>query len=284
MVASSATKIGAWRQTSIKGSQMNYQLIEFSVDAGVATIALNRPDRRNAMSDDLRSEFVAALQRVADDNAIRSLVLTGRGSAFCAGGDISGMKRRLEAPQGEVAFNGWSRQRGVHRAQSLLLNLPKPTIAAVNGAAAGLGADTALACDFVIGSERSKFTWSYIKRGLIPDGGGLYFLPRRVGLARAKELIFTGRTVEAEEAIALGILDRKVPSGELVSAAQAWAAELVQASQTALALGKSMLNESFERSAHEIFDLGSQAQAICYTSAEHREAVMAFLAKSSSKE
>ncbi len=143
---------------------MTFQLIEFSVEAGVATIALNRPDRRNAMSDDMRSEFVNALQAVTSDNAVQALVLTGRGSAFCAGGDISGMKRRLEAPQGEVAFNGWSRQQGVHRAQSLLFNLPKPTIAAVNGAAAGLGANSALACDFLIGSERSKFTWSYIKR------------------------------------------------------------------------------------------------------------------------
>ena len=133
---------------------MTYKLIEYSVDAGVATVAFNRPDRRNAMSDDMRWEFVDALQAVTSDNAIRSLVLTGRGSAFCAGGDISGMKRRLEAPQGEVAFNGWSRQQGVHRVQSMLLNLTKPTIAAVNGAAAGLGADTALACDFLIGSER----------------------------------------------------------------------------------------------------------------------------------
>ena len=263
---------------------MIYQTIEFSVEAGVATIALNRPDRRNAMSDDMRAEFVSALQTVTGDKAIRALVLTGRGSAFCAGGDISGMKRRLDAPPGEVAFNGWSRQQGVHHAQSLLLNLPKPTIAAVNGAAAGLGADTALACDFVIGSEHAKFTWSYIKRGLIPDGGGLYFLPRRVGLARAKELIFSGRMVEAGEALALGILDRTAPSGELLSAAQAWAVELAQGSATALALGKKILNESFERAAHEIFDLGSQAQAICYTSAEHREAVLAFLAKSSAKE
>jgi enoyl-CoA hydratase/carnithine racemase len=263
---------------------MTYQLIEFSVDAGVATISLNRPDRRNAMSDDMRSEFVDALQAVTSDTEIRALVLTGRGSAFCAGGDISGMKRRLEAPQGEVAFNGWSRQQGVHRAQSLLLDLPKPTIAAVNGAAAGLGADVALACDFVMGTEHTKFTWSYIKRGLIPDGGGMYFLPRRVGLSKAKELIFTGRVVEADESLALGIMDRKVGSAELLTAARNWAADLAQYSPTALALGKKILNETFEHSAHEIFALGSQAQGICYTSTEHREAVLAFLAQSSSKE
>jgi 2-(1,2-epoxy-1,2-dihydrophenyl)acetyl-CoA isomerase len=263
---------------------MSFRLLDFSVEAGVATIAFNRPDRRNAMSDDMRSEFVSALETVSSDKVIRALVLTGRGSAFCAGGDIAGMKRRLEAPLGEVAFNGWSRQQGVHRPQSLLLGLPKPTIAAVNGAAAGLGADTALACDFTIGSERAKFTWSYIKRELIPDGGGLYFLPRRTGLAKAKELIFTGRMVEANEALALGILDRKVASAELLPAAQRWAAELAQTSPTALALSKKILSETFERSAHEIFNLGSQAQAICYTSAEHREAVAAFLAQSSLKE
>lgn len=263
---------------------MSYQLIEFSVEAGVATIAFNRPERRNAMSDEMRAEFVRALETVARDKAIKALVLTGRGNAFCAGGDISGMKHRLTAPQGEVAFNGWSRQQGVHHVQSLLLGLPKPTIAAVNGAAAGLGADTALACDFVMGTERSKFTWSYIKRGLIPDGGGLYFLPRRVGLARAKELIFTGRMVEADEALALGIVDRKVAAAELLPAAQAWAAELAEGSSTALALGKKILNESFEHSAHDIFSLGSQAQAICYTSTEHRDAVTAFLAQSSSKD
>ena len=259
---------------------MMYQSIEFSVDAGVATIAFNRPDRRNAMSDDMRAEFLVALETVARDKAVKALVLTGRGSAFCAGGDITGMKRRLEAPQGEVAFNGWARQQGVHRVQSVLLSLPKPTIAAVNGAAAGLGADTALACDFVIGSERAKFTWSYIKRGLIPDGGGLYFLPRRVGLSRAKELIFSGRMVDADEALALGIIDRKVAAGDLVAAAQAWANELSQGSPTALALGKKILNQTFEHSSHQIFELGSQAQAICYTSTEHRESVMAFLATS----
>lgn len=258
----------------------HYQLLDFSVDAGVALIAFNRPDRRNAMSDEMRTEFVDALEKVGRDKEIKALILTGRGSAFCAGGDITGMKRRLESPPGDVAFNGWSRQQGVHHAVSLLHGMPKPTIAAVNGAAAGLGADTALACDFVMASETAKFTWSYIKRGLIPDGGGLYFLPRRTGLSRAKELIFTGRVVEAEEAMALGIVDRKVGAAELLDEAVQWARQLSQGSPTALALGKKIINGTFEHSASDIFESGSKAQAICYTSAEHREAVAAFLAKS----
>ncbi|KQX22114.1 enoyl-CoA hydratase/isomerase family protein [Variovorax sp. Root434] len=260
---------------------MTENLIQLDVVDGVATLWLNRPEKRNAMSDDMRTEFIAALGRVANDKAIRALVLTGKGKGFCAGGDIAGMERRMQAPAGEVGFNGWSRQQRVHHTQSLLHTMPKPTIAAVNGAASGLGADTALACDFIIASDVASFTWSYINRGIIPDGGGMYFLPRRVGLAKAKELIFSGRKVEAEEALRLGIADRKVDADSLIAQAQRWAAEMSKGSATALALGKTILNQSFELSAHQVFAQGSQAQGICYTSTEHRESVMAFLAKTS---
>jgi enoyl-CoA hydratase/carnithine racemase len=258
-------------------------LVELEVADGIATLWLNRPEKRNAMSDDMRTEFIAALEHVANDKAIRALVLTGRGKGFCAGGDVAGMERRMQAPAGEVGFNGWSRQQRVHHTQSLLHTMPKPTIAAVNGAASGLGADTALACDFIIASDAASFTWSYIHRGIVPDGGGMYFLPRRVGLSKAKELIFSGRKVELDEALRLGIADRQSDAESLVADAQRWAAEMSQGSATALALGKTILNQSFELSAHQVFAQGSQAQGICYTSTEHRESVMAFLAKSSAK-
>ena len=257
----------------------DYEFIRLQTRDGVATLTLNRPDKRNAISDAMRSELIQALEHVEQDRAIRELVLTGEGKGFCAGGDIAGMQRRMDAPAGEVGFNGWSRQQRVHHAQGLLFNMPKPTIAAVNGAAAGLGADTALSCDFIVASESASFTWSYIARGLIPDGGGMYFLPRRVGLARAKELIYSGRKVAAQEAQQLGIADRLVPAGTEVEAAQAWAAELSQGSATALALGKSILDQTFELTADQVFAMGSQAQGICYTSAEHRDAVAAFLKK-----
>jgi len=259
---------------------MNYSLIELLVQSGIATLTLNRPDKRNAMSDDMRTEFIHALERVTADKAIRALVLTGAGKGFCAGGDISGMEKRMNAPQGEVGFNGWHRQQRVHHTQVLLHTMPKPVIAAVNGAASGLGADTALACDFIIASEWASFAWSYIHRGIIPDGGGMYFLPRRVGLPKAKELIFTGRKVDVDEAVTLGIVDRKTGADRLLADAQAWATELSKGSATALALGKTILNQSFEMSAHQVFAQGSQAQGICYTSTEHRDSVMAFLAKS----
>jgi enoyl-CoA hydratase/carnithine racemase len=263
---------------------MTTSLVELKTHSGIATVALNRPDKRNAMSDDMRSQFIEVLENVAADQAIRALVLTGAGKGFCAGGDIAGMDRRMNAPPGEIAFNGWHRQQRVHHTQALLHTMPKPTLAAVNGAASGLGADTALACDFIIASEWASFTWSYINRGIIPDGGGMYFLPRRVGLVKAKELIFTGRKVDVDEALALGIVDRKTGADTLVADAQAWAAELSRGSATALALGKTILNQAFELSAQQIFTQGSQAQGICYTSTEHRESVMAFLAKSAAKE
>jgi enoyl-CoA hydratase/carnithine racemase len=258
---------------------MSYELIDLQVQSGIATLTFNRPDKRNAMSDALRTEFIDALERIAADKAIRALVLTGAGKAFCAGGDIAGMQKRMDAPAGEVAFNGWHRQQRVHHTQSLLHTMPKPVIAAVNGAASGLGADTALACDFVIASEWASFAWSYIHRGIVPDGGGMYFLPRRVGLPKAKELIFTGRKVDADEALALGIVDRRTSAESLVADAQAWAAELAQGSPTALALGKTILNQTFELTSHDVFAQGSQAQGICYTSSEHRAAVEAFLAR-----
>lgn len=260
---------------------MTTELVQLQVTNGIATLTLNRPDKRNAMSDDMRTEFIAALEHVSAEKAIRALVLTGNGKGFCAGGDISGMERRMKAPAGEIAFNGWHRQQRVHHTQTLLHTMPKPTIAAVNGAASGLGADTALACDFIIANEWANFSWSYIHRGIIPDGGGMYFLPRRVGLPKAKELIFTGRKVDVDEALAMGIVDRKTSAQSLVADAQAWATELSKGSATALALGKAILDQTFEMSAQQVFAQGSQAQGICYTSTEHRDSVMAFLAKAS---
>ncbi|MFB9971880.1 enoyl-CoA hydratase/isomerase family protein [Pseudoroseomonas cervicalis] len=150
-------------------------------------------------------------------------------------------------------------------------------MAAVNGAATGLGCDVALCCDFIIAADTARFAMSYILRGLIPDGGGMYFLPRRVGLSRAKELIFSGRTVAPEEALRIGLIDRVTAAGTLLEDARAWAAELSHGAPAALALSKTILDQSFELSVEQVFAMGSQAQAICYSSREHQEAVAAFL-------
>jgi enoyl-CoA hydratase/carnithine racemase len=193
------------------------------------------------------------------------------------------MKQRLDAPPTEVAINGWRRQQRTHHAVAALHALGKPVIAAVNGAAAGLGCDLALCCDFIIASDQASFAMTYIQRGLIPDGGGMYFLPRRVGLVRAKELIFSGRRVAPEEALAIGMIDRVTGAGRLLDDARAWARELSGGSPAALALGKSILDQSFELTVEQVFALGSQAQAICYSTREHRESIAAFLARSATR-
>ena len=254
--------------------------IELRVADGIATLTLNRPEVRNALDDAMRGLLLDALEEVSADKTIKALVLTGNGKAFCAGGDIRAMQQRAQAPAGEVAFNGWARQQRTHQAVSTLHALPKPTIAAVNGPAAGLGADLAMCCDFVIASSAATFAWNYVLRGLVPDGGGLYFLPRRVGLVRAKELIYSGRTVPADEAAALGIADRLSKPDSLLADARAWAAGLGRGAGAALALSKSILDKTFELGAEEVFAQGSQAQAICYTTAEHQASIAAFLQKS----
>lgn len=253
--------------------------VELEIEASVATIMLNRPEVRNAIDDEMRAQFNAIIERVANDDAVRAVILTGNGKGFCAGGDIAAMQQRLKAPAGEIAFNGWRRQQRVHRSVAGLHDLGKPTIAAVNGAAAGLGADIALCCDFIIASDAASFSMSFILRGLVPDGGGLYFLPRRVGLARAKELIFTGRRIDPAEALEIGLIDRLTSAENLLKDAHAWALELSKGSRIALALSKAILDQSFELTSEDVSALGREAQAICYTSTEHREAVAAFLSK-----
>jgi len=259
--------------------QPDTTLVDIELREGIAVLALNRADKRNAINDDMRADLIRALDWADRSPDVAALVITGRGKGFCAGGDIAAMRERLSAPAGRVGINGWQRQRRTHHLLTMLHDLPKPTIAAVNGAAAGLGADLALCCDFVIGARDATFLMSYVLRGLIPDGGGMYFLPRRVGLARAKELIFSGRMIDAQEALRINMIESVSDPDRLIDDAVAMAQSMTVGSADALALAKSIMNESFESTAEEIFALGSQAQGICYTTDSHREAVSAFLDK-----
>ena len=186
----------------------NYSLIELKIESGIALLAFNRPDKRNAMSDDMRSEFIHALERVAADKAIRALVLTGNGKGFCAGGDVAGMQRRMEAPQGEVGFNGWSRQQRVHHTVKLLHTMPKPTIAAVNGAAYAGGMEIALACDFIYAAQSARFALTEVSLGIMPGASGTQNLPRAVGVRRAKEIVLTADPFTAEQAYEWGMVNK----------------------------------------------------------------------------
>jgi enoyl-CoA hydratase/carnithine racemase len=255
--------------------------VELTVhDGGVAVATLNRPEVLNAVDGPMRAELAQVVERAGHDDGIRALILTGAGRGFCAGGDITAMESRLGAPSGSIADHGWRRQRQLHHTIMRLHGLEKVTIAAVNGPAAGLGADLALCCDFIIASEAASFVMSFVLRGLVPDGGGMYFLPRRIGLARAKELIFTGRRLDGAEMLAIGIADRIVSPSDLLPEAIRWAGELSRHSPTAVALAKSILNGAFEHTLEDTLAAGAQAQAIAYTTDAHHASVKAFLERS----
>lgn len=246
---------------------------------GRALLTLNRPDARNAVNDELRESFSARLREVSADDSIKVVVLTGAGSAFCAGGDVKGMKNRLGAKPGRVAIDGWRRQLRTADLISDLRRTDQITIAAVNGPAMGLGLDLALACDFIVGAPEASFACSFVRRGLIPDGGSLYFLPRRIGLQPAKELIYSGRTVGAEEALQLRLIDRLARPDALLEVTYTFAEQFMQNSRPAISLMKSIVDRSFELALNEIAALGGEAQAICYTTDEHRESVEKFIAR-----
>jgi enoyl-CoA hydratase/carnithine racemase len=245
----------------------------------VTVLRLNRPEVRNAVDDNLRNKLLESVSEIDGSDDVRAVVITGEGSAFCAGGDVSGMRGRLQQPAGEIAGSGLRRLRRSQQLIADLHNLGQVTIAAVNGPAAGYGVDLALACDFIVASETAFLAMSYIQRGLVPDGGGMYFLPRRVGLARAKDLILSGRRVQAPEALSMGLVDKVVPAAELMQSALGWATELAAQPGVAATLAKSILDRSLDLSADEVFALSAQATAICYTTADHIELVEAFLDK-----
>jgi enoyl-CoA hydratase/carnithine racemase len=195
---------------------------------------------------------------------------------FCAGGDIRGMQERLDqgARAGEI---GWRRQREFHETLTKLYNLDKPTVAAVNGAAMGLGLDLALTCDFVFLAQDAQVASNFVRRGLVSDGGGLFHLPRRVGIAKAKELLFSGRSISADEALSIGLADRVLPKGDLFDISAALLREFAQNPATAQAMMKNIVNRTLELSFEQLNMLASEAQAYCYSSADHQESVRAFL-------
>jgi len=244
----------------------------------VAVLTLNRPQVRNAVNDTMREELLRALQTVRSDEAVRALVLTGAGTAFCAGGDIAAMRERLEWPEGYRAYGTWLRQTRAMDSLEAIMSVDKPVVAVLNGAAAGVGCDMALACDVILASTEASLSFSYLARGLVPDGA-LYFLPRRVGLSKAKTLIYTGQRIDAAKALGMGLVDRLASAHEALEEGIVWARSLGESSGPAFALSKSILNQSLDSNAPQIFDLARHAQAICATSQAHRDAVKAFLNK-----
>ena len=224
---------------------MSYEFITFERRGGIAWLTMNRPDRRNALTPDMREEMIDALGTVASDLELRCLVITGAGEGFCSGADISGAGAR----QGQKRVAGMARDAirgGSQRLFRTLWELEKPTIAAVNGVAAGIGCHIAFGCDLIVASDKSRFIEVFARRGIVPDGGGTYILPRLIGLAKTKEMVFFADPWSAADAERIGLVNKVVPADELEAAAMEWAERLAAGPTKALGLAKRLLNRSLE--------------------------------------
>ncbi len=250
-----------------------YKNIVFEKKDRVALIRMNRPDIMNSLEVSLAEELVRAVRTSAEDDEVGAVVLTGTGNVFSSGGDLSKLMEGFELVEGRQ----WL-QDGYARIMELA-NIKKPVIAAVNGYAVGAGFSLALLCDLIFAADTAKFGMAFIKVGAIPDCGALYFLPRLVGLQRAKELVFTGKNIPAEEAYRLGIVNRVLSAEKLMDEAQEAAAQLSRGPAIALAQAKEILNKSETLDLNTVMELEIYAQSVCFQTADHREGVMAFLEK-----
>lgn len=249
--------------------------IEYTVDAGVATIRLARPEARNAMDMLLKRELAAAVRAASEDPQVRAVVVTGTGGAFCAGGDIE------EMTANDSPVNSRSRLRTLLADVFIpLAGMEKPTIAAVNGHAHGSGLSLALACDLMIVSEDASLSCAFAKMGLVADCGSLYFLPRRLPMPVVKELIFTGRRLTAKEAVELGLANRAVPAASLAEETQTLAREVAAMPTTALGIAKTLLARSHQLGLHDMSELEPFAAAVAYSTDDHHAARTAFAARS----
>jgi 2-(1,2-epoxy-1,2-dihydrophenyl)acetyl-CoA isomerase len=240
----------------------------------VLSITLNRPETLNALTPDQRDEVVQLLSKASETADVRAVVITGTGRGFCAGADLRGAASTDERSVGDVAR---TLRTGAQRLIAAVLDCEKPVIAAVNGTAAGLGAQLALACDLVLAAESARFIEVFVRRGLVPDGGGAYLLPRLIGPQRAKELMFFGDALTATDAERLGLVNRVVPDGELENTARAWAERLAVGPTRALALTKQLVNASLDTDRATAFAAEAAAQEINMTTADAQEGVRSFV-------
>jgi 2-(1,2-epoxy-1,2-dihydrophenyl)acetyl-CoA isomerase len=259
---------------------MTQDLIETIAD-GVATLTLNRPDSRNALSRPMMVSLAEALPRLAVDPSVRALVLTGAGRAFCSGGDVKTFAARAagspaEAPTFDQKVTDLRLRMEAVR---WLHEMPKPTLAVIPGPAAGAGLSLALACDLRIAADDAKLTTAFARIGLSGDFGGSYFLTHLVGASKARELYFTGRAVMADEAQRIGLLDRLVPYDELAAAAHAWARELAALPTVAVGYMKRNLNVAQRGSLAETLDAEAIHMIRCFETDDHKGAARAFVEK-----
>lgn len=252
------------------------EAVLFSVEGHIATITLNRPQSLNAMNDKLIDGLHEALDRVETDDDIRCAVLTGNGKAFCAGGDLP----FLEALPDAAARRAFIMKVGA--VAKRITAIGKPFIAMVNGVAAGAGVNLMLACDLAYAADTARFAQSFAKVGLIPDCGGLYFLPKAVGVHRAKELMFTADLISAADAERFGMLNHVCPAQALPGEVQAMAARLAESAPLSLALIKKYVNNT-AMGLDDVLDAEAVAQTLCMATEDCREGIAAFKEKRAPK-
>jgi 2-(1,2-epoxy-1,2-dihydrophenyl)acetyl-CoA isomerase len=247
-----------------------------TLKAGVMTLTLNRPERLNAFNAALHEALFAGIERAAEDPDCRAVLLTGAGKGFCAGQDLTD---RVAAPDGSRPDLGEAIEKRYNPLVRALRRLPKPVVCAVNGAAAGAGANVALACDIVLAAKSAKFLQAFARIGLIPDSGGTFFLPRLVGDARARALVMLADPIGAEQAEAWGMIFRAVDDSDLMGEAQTLAERLAAGPTHALGLIKRALFASPSNSLDAQLDLERDLQREAGAADEYREGVSAFLEK-----
>jgi len=255
---------------------MDYKCLLYKVDDRIATLTLNRPERLNALGDTLRDDLFDALAKAAADADVGAIVITGAGRGFCSGGDVKSMSERENQAPPPV-----SERFAPMRDKTILAmrDCPKPIIAAVNGAAAGAGMNLALACDMRIASTAAKFSQAFVKRGLAPDWGGTWFLPRVVGTGKAMELILTGDSIDAQLALQLGIVNAVVEPGELMAAANKLASRIANGPPVAIALAKRAIYHGEGVDLRSGLEFETFAQTLCRQTEDSKEGVKAFMEK-----
>jgi 2-(1,2-epoxy-1,2-dihydrophenyl)acetyl-CoA isomerase len=253
-------------------------MIRYEVgDDQIGRVTLDRPEAKNALTIEMRDAIVDAVRSARDDANVRTLLITGAGDAFCAGMDLSASTvAKASEPGYETRSTSEALRVGVQAFIRELWELDKPTVAVVNGAAVGPGAHLALACDFVLVHEETRFLWSFAKWGLVVDAGGAYLLPRLVGLPRAKAMVMLGEGATGQEAVDLGLAYRCVPADELADAAEKLALRLAGGPTRSLGLSKRLLNESFETDLAHSLELEGTYQSLAATSADLAEGMAAF--------
>jgi len=228
---------------------VEYETIIYETDENVAVVTLNRPEKLNALNAAMRDELNAVSARILEDDEIRAVVFTGSGRGFCSGADLTGPAPQSDGtpPQNtRLDEMGW-----VGRLATSIYKIGKPSIAAMNGVAAGAGMSVSLACDMRVGHSGSRFRTVFAERGLSPDTGMSYFLPRIIGYGRAADLIFTSRDVDGDEAYRLGLLDRLVDQDEIVSTAVEIGKKISSLPPMAIRSGKRVLQQNMSRDFHE---------------------------------